>query len=111
MKEILKELLKPPISFDSVTGHISSDKNIICELVVTKKRHDIGMFIAEALCDKYEIECESPMQWEKAWVDEYDFFLKCSKCNRSIVSFPGNDDVYKYCPSCGQRLLPPKESE
>jgi capsular polysaccharide biosynthesis protein len=58
----LKNILKPPFTYDLVTMSIY-DKNFqILKLTVTEKHREIAEFIINALTEKYERECENLLE-------------------------------------------------
>lgn len=110
MKEgtTLRELLKPPFSYDLVTGAIYDKNFMLCKLTVTEKHRVISGFIAAALAEKWERDFGESVRWDTDFVDNgvgNQTFYRCSKC--------GSEQLCKsnFCPSCGQKLLPPVEEE
>jgi hypothetical protein len=121
----LKELLKPPFSHD----HCG-----VGEVFVGVNQADYGStriaqvrgwgffqyfengdrlqdefkdFVVQALNEKWERDYGEPLRWEKESAETVDgkvFWTKCPKCDcRTPHGY-----IYHYCPSCGQRLLPPE---
>lgn len=51
------------------------------------------------------------------WIEQEDFngdtYHDCSKCGESFCLIEGTptDNLYKYCPNCGAKMIEPQESE
>jgi len=111
MKPTLKEILKPPfkwalgsvMSGDTVLLHLGTDPLLLSD----NDFDSFKGFIVAALNEKWERDFGEPLRWEiKPSFEGYD--IVCPKCKTSMYG----DHVsigYNYCPSCGRRLLPPKE--
>jgi len=124
----LKELLKPPFSWD----RFSNSDWVLCSangtnyktfgLQVTGKQFlkyyengkqlhdDFKDFVVEALNEKWKRDFTEPERW---WLDDIDHYnsVNCPHCRIEYRFCEGLPDWenYKYCPSCGRRLWPPKE--
>jgi hypothetical protein len=69
--------------------------------------HEFCKWVTAALNEKAERDFGEPMRWVNItdeFINPTITHLRCPKCARHEI----RDDVH-YCPSCGQRLLPPKE--
>jgi hypothetical protein len=99
-KATLKELLKPPFSYDLVTyGIHDKSLEIVCKLTVAEKIGDVGRFTEQAMNEKWERDYGEPLRW---WKRDGYWKCRCPKCLKDAMDF------YDFCPSCGQRLLPPE---
>jgi len=99
--ETLKEQLKPPFSYKNTC--IVDTENVL--FVINEK---YGELVAAALNEKLERDFSEPLHWIKKCI--YGMYvIFCPKCDFSqSMSIGIMDDGYKYCPSCGQKLLPPE---
>lgn len=115
MNPTLKDLLKSPFEtryFSDSVSFIDSKSQVFFsihhpETFSSEFIERIKMqseFIKDALNEKYERDFGEPMQWVKDSGYHY-----CPKC-RTVF----NDEkckitpLFEYCPSCGQKLLPPE---
>jgi DNA-directed RNA polymerase subunit RPC12/RpoP len=101
-QQTLKELFKPPFRF--VEGGIY-DRN---ERVITLLDDGVGELIAAALNEKWERDFGERKKWR--FDNDYGYRgIICPDCSAEYECFYEDiEDVYKFCPYCGQRLLPPE---
>jgi DNA-directed RNA polymerase subunit RPC12/RpoP len=120
-QQTLKDLLKPPIGvtfgYHSMLFIRNGDNKNVLSLIGDMKdvgkheladnlRKRLNEWIAEALNEKRERDFGERKRWKKA-IDSDDYL--CEACDTSFY-FNGHspDNLrYKFCPHCGQRLLPP----
>ena len=98
MKE-LKALLKPPF-INSTRGVVyDQDGNAFasCRMPIALE------FLLDALNNEWEREYGEPKRWNFNGRHLYH----CPVCGNAMVI---QNDL-NYCPSCGQRLLPPEEKD
>jgi hypothetical protein len=113
----LKDLLKPPFSiyplgeivdasFDhyvlmSVHGRTAEGLWGLFSKYENGDRlyEEFKEFVVSALNEKWEREYGEPLRW---WKRDGYWKCRCPKCLKDAMDF------YDYCPSCGQRLLPPE---
>ena len=104
MKE-LKDLLKPPFFLDRGSGCFylrDRDGFILSELPI--RHRSISLFLCGAATEKWERDFGEPMRWILMNPGEYSPCYKCEKCGSTY-----HKDLTNYCPSCGQKLLPPED--
>lgn len=110
----LKELLKPPFTWDY--DYLCCSDDVLFETTSSHfHKSDIYIelheFVIRALNNEYELEYGEPLRWklETAIMDGREvFWTKCPKCDcRTSIG----EIYYHYCPSCGQRLLPPEKEK
>ena len=117
----LEKLLKPPFYLEGRYLNIDvEDGTTRCLAVMQENfsKYDFGEdiydqiddFFVAALNEKTEREFGEPMRWV-----EYSDMIICPKCkdsyNKKQIDYCSYEDVkfslFKHCPSCGKRLLPP----
>jgi len=118
----LKELLKPPFNWDGFSNSeyiLCGTNNADCKGIGLKVygtpflEHfkngkqlydDFKDFIVAALNEKWERNFGEPLRWGMVDAGEWCNFV-CPKCNVTHIH------MHDHCPSCGSRLLPPKEAK
>jgi len=118
MKPTLEEVLKPPFRHDGVAEsgevYVGVNKVHFSDTRIMQVRgwgffqnfengeqlqDEFKDFAVAALNEKWERDFGEPLRWE----NRFNGSCSCPGCqNFSHIST-------KYCPSCGRRLLPPKE--
>ena len=75
-------------------------------------------WVVQALNEKLERDFGEPLRWEYDEFDVNDFtvgcFIECPECKAGYEydhNYENFFQMHHYCPSCGVRLLPPKEVE
>jgi len=114
MGQELKDLLKPPFGIieNDDDGTIIVDKNGFLQGLGEHYRMNFDQwkeftdFITAALNEKWELDFSEPLRWKVNNTTEDDF--DCPKCGTGFYMATRFQD-YKFCPNCGQKLLPPKE--
>jgi len=120
----LKEILKPPffscgdLSLDWMIecGYLGSESNqhFLCTVYgrrflgyenCEQLQKELREFVEQALNEKWERDFTGPPRWQRELTcqGKPSKFSSCPKCTYIT------DKVTNYCPSCGRRLLPPKE--
>jgi len=106
MKPSLKELLRPPFIADKVSIHDSMRRLLLTSGHFDTHYEDLGeellQYVASAMNEKWERDYGEPLRWKTVDAGEWCNFV-CPKCNAT------HTHLHDHCPSCGQRLLPPKE--
>jgi len=107
----LKEILKPPFTCNQF-GAVDLGHRIWVNVInhiqfYTPEEADafnaeLFQFVTQALNEKWERDFGEPLRWN---VNERDTGLLCPKCDGYTGML-----VSKFCPHCGRRLLPPKET-
>ncbi|MDR0448531.1 MAG: hypothetical protein LBH07_07670 [Treponema sp.] len=127
MNPTLKELLKPPFYFYCgylFVGEPQSMKRLMkMFLDEGDLLHESGLchafmdFTVAALNNQYERDYGEKLRWVIWNLKGTDrWFATCPKCefDMTLNGNPSKDYIQRklcYCPSCGQRLLPPEEEE
>jgi len=117
----LKQVIKPPFT---VGGSCIYDKvGLLLEICTSFVAYENGaelngefaVFVEEALIEKWKRKFGKPLRWEiKGDGFNISPYLVCPKCNEEPGLYWDGEDVnslseFRYCPRCGQRLLPPEE--
>ena len=100
----LKDILKPPFGFKRGRGNLGAVISDATgnELFIGSKKGDYGNNLANWFCKAINNELEREYGEPKRWIWQLSGHL-CPDCDRyNLIATP-------YCPSCGQRLLPPEE--
>jgi len=106
----LKELLKPPCKLWEDGDIANSDGLIIARSMLHKSfsyaypynrplLQESGEFITAAINEKLERDFGEPLRWEVEGKPADYYLFRCPKC-KGI-----HNQMYNYCPSCGQRLM------
>jgi len=126
----LKEILKPPFMLKGRCIDVGLADGITRSIMVCLEDHghflpgmryeknpmddEFNHFTVQALNEKWERDFSEPLRWEIKG-DEFnvDPYLVCPNCNEEPELFWDGEDVnslskFRYCPSSGKRLLPPK---
>ena len=131
----LRELLKPPFYHDEAgqiyegntrimesPGYVCKDDNITDSHVAkirgwgflqyfengAQLQDEFIEFVVQALNEKWERDFGKPLRWVWGNINRGDI-LSCPYCRVKYRHGIMMDfENYNYCPSCGQRLLPPK---
>jgi len=104
-QQTLKELLKPPFYHE---GGYLHDQTKIAVAAVGYDQEMICDFIVAAMNEKWERENSESLHWIPRKSLGYDW-INCPKCDMDYRYYP--DISFKFCPYCGQKLLPPKENQ
>jgi len=116
MKQELKELLKPPFFRHVTDNSFVLVKDQESELLLAQSIRRLGEdgqryltdWAVAAMNEKAEREWSEPLRW--IIDNEYGYRgVRCPKCGAEYECF--YEDIkedYKYCPRCGQKLLPSK---
>lgn len=76
---------------------------------------DFCNWVVDALNEKWEKSIEEPMYWQKVtYVDlnqEETSYHVCPKCENSMNDQGEQINRFKFCPFCGQSLLPPDDKD
>jgi len=116
MTPALKKIFKPPFTNDGDRIIGKSGETLAfarCEYLSIMEDHDIAKIITQCLNKEWECESEEPLRWKYDNLDNGS--AECPKCGRDFFTygypteFPDYWDDFKYCPSCGVRLLAPEE--
>jgi len=104
MKQTLKELLKPPFSYDKQSLEMSDSNKIIFDFESAqwsdKELSLIVDFMVKALNEKWERDLGESLRWKIRGKGIF-YYFSCPNCKADYAR------TYDHCPSCGQRLLPP----
>ena len=112
MSKTLKELLKPPfVRVGRMILDSSSfpDRKLMSEVsdILYREMDRVINFTVDALNEKWERDYGEPQRWqlrngELSGGKAYSYH-KCPECGFECIQ------EYKYCPNCGQGLLPPEK--
>jgi len=106
MSQELREMLKPPFTFNPYDKLRDSDGKDIMQFAYYSGY--VSKFIVAALNEKAERELNEPLRW--IIDNEYGYRgVRCPKCGTEYECF--YEDIkedYKYCPHCGQKLAEPE---
>ena len=108
----LRELLKPPFTFDKDIGIIVDANDMVIDDFADVHCTDAEMpmiaeFIVAALNEKWDRDFGEPLRWRRIFEGHG---IECPECGSTFASSPAVTAFYKFCPLCGQRLLPPEEA-
>jgi rubredoxin len=110
MSAELRELLKPPFKF-GMTDRFIINKSLT-EVIVDfggAVVDDVKRFVLSAMNEKADRDFGEPLRW-----NDYPDMITCPKCKYGVFKQKNNGihhanfSIYKHCPVCGQRLLPPE---
>ena len=107
----LKEILKPPFTFDKDLGIIFDTNDMVIDDFADVQCMDAEMpmiaeFIVAALNEKWERDFGEPLRWITRYTGDVEY-LKCTKCSWDDLNIE-HETIFNCCPFCGQRLLPPE---
>ena len=113
-KQNLKKLLKPPFKWrfyeaeDSAEHYMFGDIGGFSDKYGEEIAEELQNFVVAAMNEKWERDNGDSILW--IIDDEYGYRgVRCPKCwNEYECYFEDIKEFWKYCPHCGQRLLPPK---
>ena len=117
---MLKELLKPPFKMNGLFLLIADQHR-----KSNKTASQIINFIEAAVDERWRKDFGEPLRWKYFYSEsdgedfrdhecEFTHLFQCSGCSFT-VEYPDDHGIkpsiagYRYCPSCGVRLLPPRE--
>ena len=121
MEKTLKDLLKPPFTIKEEDGEYILHNSDICLFAISfspyinfslypdvnqKLKKAITETVVQALHNEWERQYGEPKRWIKVSANG---LYKCEKCISAKFFEEGFFD--RHCPACGQRLLPPEETQ
>ena len=79
-------------------------KRICCEMPIQHFCKDNCMYCEVSLAIE-ALKKQIPMLWEESF-EGYETIYTCPKCKEDFVTMEGTpaDNLWNYCPSCGQKL-------
>jgi DNA-directed RNA polymerase subunit RPC12/RpoP len=115
MGQELKELLKPPFTWQQWSGvlRIKLNDHTLIEFknleVGSSHYIDIMDFVSEAIYEKWKRDFSEPLRWQIATRQGH---YRCPVCREDFILNGFSTDVaeYKFCPHCGQKLLSPENN-